>query len=55
MNNRINLNCKCPNTKCEMHGKCKECRERHGNKSVYCQLSDFRKKVNNFLCKIVAR
>ena len=28
----IKLDCPCPKIRCELHGRCAECREKHGKK-----------------------
>lgn len=54
MDKKQGLRCPCPNTKCELHGKCRECRARHKGKP-YCRLDGFRQKINRTICKIFIR
>jgi hypothetical protein len=52
---KTNPNCHCPNIGCEIHGKCAECKREHHNKNMYCTLSPWRKKINDWMCKVLPK
>jgi hypothetical protein len=48
-----NPNCPCPNKGCDLHGDCAACVREHHGRTMYCKLPGWRRKINDWLCKIL--